>query len=161
MHPSGMPSFFAPPMPFQPEELHKHVKQLEHAYAVLPGDDLNARTAVAKAIVAAVGAFIEGSLAEQGGAKGLPGWAATKRGGLWPCWEALRTAFPSATSPDIWTRNDAEMKRLKTLRNDVDHGNIVEQSRLSLERPTAHREAAIVVLTDVYAALGSNRPGWW
>jgi hypothetical protein len=62
MHPSEMQSFLAPPMPFHPEELHKHVTELERAFDRLPGEDLNARTAVAKATVAAVGAFMEGSI---------------------------------------------------------------------------------------------------
>lgn len=61
-----MQSFFAPPMPFHPEELHKHVTELERAFGQLPGEDLNARTAVAKATVAAVAAFMEGSIREQG-----------------------------------------------------------------------------------------------
>lgn len=65
MHPSEMQSFFAPPMPFHPEELHKHVTELERAFGQLPSEDLNARTAVAKATVAAVAAFMEGSIREQ------------------------------------------------------------------------------------------------
>lgn len=156
MHPARMPAVSAPPMPFQPEELYKHVKHLEHAYEILP-KDLNARTAVAKAIVAAVGAFVEGSLAEQGLAKGLPNWEAVKEAGMWRCWTTLREAFPNAS----WARNEDELRRIKNLRNDVDHGNIVNQDRLALDRPAAHREAAIAVLRDVYDALGSNRPGWW
>ena len=54
MHPSQMEAFAAPPMPFHLEELYRHVGELERAYDFL--SDLNARTAVAKAIVAAVDA---------------------------------------------------------------------------------------------------------
>lgn len=157
MHPSRLQSFFRPPMPFHPEELHKHVKSLERAYEVLPAGDLNAQIAVAKAIAAAVGAFTEGSLLEQGNVRPPPQWEARKGRGLWPQWKCLRAGFPATT----WDVDEAEFKRLKNLRNDVDHGNIVDRARLILDRPSAHREAALQVLAGVYDALGSRRPAWW
>ena len=74
-----------------------------------------------------------------------------------PRWRSLAASYPSAP----WAVNQAEFDRLRLLRNHVDHGNVVEQHRLILDNPSAHREAAIALLGFVYATLGSNRPGWW
>lgn len=62
MHPSLVLSFFAPPKPFHPEELYKHVKELERLYCAIPASDTNARTAQAKAIVSGTDSFAEGCL---------------------------------------------------------------------------------------------------
>ena len=90
MHPSLMPSYFAPPMPFHPEELHKHVKQLEQTYAEIPSADGNARIAVAKAIISATASFVEGclddltrfTLAEVGVPHPIGEWVLEKRRGF-------------------------------------------------------------------------------
>lgn len=49
-------------MPFHPEELYKHVKELERLYSEIPLSDTNARTAQAKAIVSCTDSFVEGCL---------------------------------------------------------------------------------------------------
>jgi hypothetical protein len=73
------------------EELHKHVTELERAFDRLPGEDLNARTAVAKATVAAVGAFREQGDVAIGRLPSLrPTWDARTMRGLWRMWEFLR-----------------------------------------------------------------------
>ena len=176
MHPSEMQSFFAPPMPFHPEELHKHVTELERAFCQLASDDLNARTAVAKATVAAVVAFMEGSIREQGNVavdrlpSHRPQWRKTTEQGLWPMWEFLRdTLCPELDKlcPELGPRwvptpmDEGEVKRLKRLRNDVDHGNVVNLADLRMTELFSHRRAAVAVLASVYKSLGSARPGWW
>ena len=50
------------PIPFHPETLHRHVKELEKAYDAIPVADTNGRTAVAMAIVTATASFVEGCL---------------------------------------------------------------------------------------------------
>ncbi len=158
MHPSQMQNVFAPPMPFHPEELYKHVKELERAYALLPATDTNARTAVAKAIAVAVGAFVERSLFQQGDLhRPVPaGWAKAQRG-LVDMWKCLTATFPAPPSKE----DEGAFERLKTLRNDVSHGNIVNQERLLLERVASHREEAVQILHGVYTAVGSRHPAWW
>jgi hypothetical protein len=170
MHPSEMQSFFAPPMPFHPEELHKHVTELERAFGQLPSDDLNARTAVAKATVAAVAAFMEGSIREQGNVAidrlpfHRPKWIkASTKVGLWAMWELLRDDLcPGLGLRWLPTLMDEEhVKRLKKLRNDIDHGTVVALVDLRMTELFSHRIAAVEVLANVYKSLGSARPGWW
>jgi hypothetical protein len=137
-------------MPFHPEELHKHVKQLEQAYAEIPSADGNARIAVAKAIISATASFVEGclddltrfTLAEVGVPHPIGEWVLEKRRGFQDKKEFLKEQL--AVLRAGWQVNDCpeslfvegRMKHNKPglfqLRNKVAHGDVVDQADLRL-----------------------------
>jgi hypothetical protein len=148
------------------------VRELERVLAMLDEmeADLRAKTAVAVAIIAAVGAFLEGSLREVGdtsvgslSAAEQNAWADAAKGGLWPMWVALRDKVCPALGK-VWeatSDDEVEFRELKDLRNDVAHGNPVEPVRLKLLQQISHRIQAQGVLRPVYKSLGTAPPVWW
>jgi hypothetical protein len=57
--------------------------------------------------------------------------------------------------------DEDHFRRLKDLRNDVDHGSVVALVDLRMTELSSHRIAAVAALAAVYESLGSARPGWW
>ena len=165
MHPSLISSTFfaAPPMPWHPEELHKQVLVLEKLYDSLP-DDMNARTAMAKAVVWAASSFLEGCLqqlveslcAEEKIAVPKLGGLANKREFV-----ISRAKKKSTFSVDA---NNASTRFVedtyKDLRNKVDHGNKVNADDLHLDNVSFFRNAAADYLDQLYRSFGIGRPGW-
>ena len=177
-HPSLMPSFFAPPMPFHPEELHKHVKELERIYLTLPETDGNGRIALAKSVISATASFVEGcldALCEQVlGELGMPSdlsnpllnrlWGlnvkidyvkhslAPKRNG----WLVINNNIAMF----VENRLPNKQQGLLTLRNLIDHGDVVNIPALRMDNITFFRITACKYLERVYQSLGVGRPGW-
>jgi len=173
-----MPSFFAPPMPFHPEELHKHVKELERIYHLIPDPDTNQKTALAKAIISATASFVEGCLdsmfrptlsqltipqtlndAMLGGLRGLQDKITFAKKRLAP----LRNGWKvkdNVASKFIEGRFPNNKPGLVQLRNLIDHGNPVSQTELRLDDIGYFRRCGCTYLEQVYASLGIAKPGW-
>ncbi len=171
MHPSLMPSYFAPPMPFHPEELYKHIKHLEQVYTTIPTADGNARTAVAKAIIAATASFVEGclddlitfSLTEVGVPQSIREWVMANLRSLRNKTDFLKKRLAGLRVG--WQVKDSQTSKfvegqLPELRNKVDHGDVVEQANLRLDRIAEFRILACEYLEQVYASMGVGTPGW-
>jgi hypothetical protein len=78
-------------------------------------------------------------------------------------WEFLRDDLCPGLGPR-WvptSEDDVRCRRLKDLRNDVDHGNVVALVDLGMTELSSHRVTAVALLAKVYESLGSARPGWW
>jgi hypothetical protein len=165
MHPSLMPSFFAPPMPFQPEELFRHVVQLERVYVGLDSGDSNARMAVAKAIVASVAHFVEGSLKDQirfhlrdlGTPEPVVALVEKQQRGLEDQKDLVKVLVLLREGAPI----SASIKELQALRNKIAHGAVVEATQLHLDDIGHFRQLAIGYLKEVYTGLKQPHPGWW
>jgi hypothetical protein len=176
-HPSVMSSFFAPSMPFHPEELHKHVVELERTYCLIPDPDTNQKTALAKAIISATASFVEGCLdsmfcptlnqlaipqtlhnAMIGGFRGLQNKIDFAKKHLAPLRNGWRVK-DNAASKFIENRQKNSLG-LVQLRNKIDHGNHVSQSELRLEDIGYFRRCGCAYLDQVYASLGIAKPGW-
>jgi len=177
MDPSLMVSFFAPPMPFRPEELYKHVRELEGLYGTIAASDTNARTAQAKAIVSATDSFLEGwlgslfqqTLGELGVPESFRGFVVGKLRGLRAKLEFAKKML--APLRQGWKVQDDAVSKfvedrsgndpgLPTLRNRIDHGDVVAQSDLRLNSIEFFRQTACTYLEQVYDSLGVGRPGW-
>ncbi|HYA39897.1 MAG TPA: hypothetical protein VEF34_01230 [Syntrophobacteraceae bacterium] len=175
-----MESFFAPPMPFHPEELYKHIRHLEQVYNAIPPTDGNARTAMAKAIISATASFVEGcvddlitfTLAAVGVPPPILEWVKGRRrlrglddkiqllksvlAGLragWQVKESPASQFIEGPMPD-------NKPGLRQLRNKVDHGSVVEQADLRVDRVAEFRILACEYLVQVYASMNVGTPGW-
>ena len=165
-------------MPFHPEELHQHVKELERLYAVIPGLDTNAKTALAKAIISATASFVEGCLDSMSSQTlrqlGIPQvWTDDIVLGLKGLYDKitfvkkrlahLRSGWQvkdNALSKFIEDRLGENRPGLLKLRNLIDHGNVVAQADLRLNNITYFRLAACTYLEQVYTSLGIGKPGW-
>lgn len=176
-HPSLMPSFFAPPMPFHPEELYKQIKELERLYRGIPVSDTNARTAQAKAVISSASSCVEGcvislsrqTLGELGVPEPLTDHMLGKLRGLRDKLEfakkklaPLRNGWnvkDDAASQFVEDRS-GDVPGLRKLRNKIDHGDVVAQSDLRLNDIEYFRRAICAYLEQVYDSLGVARPGW-
>ena len=175
-HPSSMASYFAPTMPFHPEELYKQLKHLESIYLTLDSAEIDARTALAKAIVAGTASLIEGCLHDLA-AFGLSeakvpdsikarvlrtvNSLSKKSDFLKSDIVPLRGTWSvakDATSEFIEGGSDA---CLRPLRNKVDHGGMINQAHLRLDNITDFRKLAIAYLRQVYASMNVPEPGWF
>jgi hypothetical protein len=167
-------------MPFQPEELYKHVKQLEHAYMALPTADANARVAVAKAIVSANASLVEGCLddlirfvlTEVGVPSPIVKWIGKRRKlqGLQDKMNFLKDVLSTLRAG--WLIQDGQASRfaegrmpdgkpgLVQLRNKVDHGEVVDQSDLRLNSIDSFRTNLCDYLKEVYASMKAPPTGW-
>jgi len=170
----------APVIPFQPEELHRQVRELEQVYGQIPALDvhLNGRLAVAMAIVAATGSFLEGALhavlRERLGDKVKDGVIlddllktmrsiesklrylkdrAIPLGGNWSVADDQVSRFVENKLP-------GKTRGLVDLRNRVGHGAPVEQADLHLNDVKFFRQTTCAYLERVYASFGQQKPGW-
>lgn len=178
MHPSMMPSFFTLPMPFHPEELHKHVKELERVYSTSPNLDTNGKEALAKAIISATASFVEGcidavseqTVAELGNPPNLRAAKPDGHAGLYDKTEYVKNQLAplrmgwivktDAISQFVEGGVGTPEPGLRGLRNLIAHGNLVGQKHLRLDNISYFRNAACDYLEQVYASLGIAKPGW-
>lgn len=155
-------SFAAPPMPYQPEELYKHVKILEEVYLSLP-DETNRKQAIAKAIIGTVASFLEGYLQQKideiGAPKPIEGMFKRrtfvedylKNNGNWKVVE---------NDPAIqFVRNDGE-NDLRKLRNKIDHGAKVDTNDLHLDNISFFRESVSKYIQQLSDSFKTEKPGW-
>lgn len=157
-------SFAAPPMPYHPEELHKHIKVLEEVYSSLP-DETNRKQAISKAIIGAVGSFLEAYLQQRideiGAPKKDPPNNMYKRrtfvedylknNGNWKVVE---------NDPAIqFVRNDGG-NDLRKLRNKIDHGAKVDTNDLHLDNISFFRESVSKYIEQLSDSFKSEKPGW-
>jgi hypothetical protein len=153
---ADMPSYFGPPEPFHVEALYRHVVELEGLWRWIPEDKPNAREALAKAIVAASAAFLEGSLDHAlrvyYGSRGEPMPELDGLRNLLEHVQSLITPRPDATARGAFA--------LLNLRNNVDHGDRVDPPRLKLDAIGSHRAAAAAYVREVFPRLGLEVPGW-
>lgn len=173
-----MPSYFAPPMPFHPEELYGHLKQLEQVFAGLSLSNTNARVAMAKAMISATASFVEGcldclaafTLSDLQVPQPARDQILERLRGLQDKTELLKKRLAGLRSG--WQVQDGPASQfvegripsgrpgLRQLRNLVDHGDVVEQADLRLENIGEFRGYARSYLEAVYASLGVETPGW-
>ncbi len=165
-------------MPFHPEELYKHVKQLEQIYTTIPASDTNARTALAKAIISASANFLEGCLTALigetlavlavpqsvrehvlGGFRGLKNkrlFVKERLAGLRSKWQVKENDI----SKFVEGRMKGNKPGLSQLRNKIGHGEVVQMQDLRLNNIGYFRDSACKYLEQVYASVGVGKPGW-
>lgn len=177
-HPSIMPSFFAPPMPFHPEELHRDVRLLEQIYDLIPIADTNLRTSLAKAIICATSNFMEGCLDSMtvqtlgelrvpqpisnhvlDGLRGLADKTTFAKERLAPLRKGWQVK-DDASSQFVENRLGQRSPGLRQLRNWIDHGEVMAQTALRLNDVAYFRRAACAYLEQVYTSLGIETPAW-
>jgi len=159
-----MQSFAAPPMPWHPEELYREALSLEAVYKAIPADDMNARRAVAKAVVWAASSFLEGCLqqlveslcAEEKIAVPKLRGLANKREFVLKRAKQKNTFCVDPDNASIRFIEDD----FDELRNKVDHGKKVDTANLHLNDISFFREAAREFLEQVYRSLEIGKPGW-
>jgi hypothetical protein len=172
LDPSSM-QFYAAPLPFHPEELYKHVKDLERIFATIP--DHNGRVTLAKAIIAATGSFVEGCLDDlirmTLGRVGVPApiqkWildnksSGIARSGMARKSEFLKDLLAGLRSGwKVSKRASDFIEGVRQLRNKVDHGNAVDEVDLRFGSIHDFRTMACDYLEQVYASVDEPKPGW-
>jgi hypothetical protein len=146
-------------MPFNPEELHKHVKELERIWDWIPEGEPNARVALAKAIVAATASFVEGTLDELIVRRCRMAGKKPNLGSLMKCVKWVRTNHPAPP-------HDKDVVKIIKLRDLVDHGKRVDRAKrvqgveFRIEDVVWFRSWACAYLKLVYEGLGEKVPGW-
>jgi hypothetical protein len=151
-------------MPWHPEELHKHVLVLEEVYNSLLVDNTNARQAVAKAVIWATSSFLEGclqQLVEQLCAEEkikVPNLNGLVNKREWVISRAKRRKTYSVDSNRTSTRFVED--EFAKLRNDVDHGEKVDTTKLRLDNISFFRQTAGDYLEQVYRSFDIGKPGW-
>lgn len=144
----------------------------------IPSSNINARVAVAKAVISATASFVEGCLNE------LAAYTLSDLGVLQPIRDQVlerlrglhdKTELPKKRLAGLrsgWQVQDATESQfvegrmpngrpgLRQLRNQVDHGDVVEQTDLLLDHIEDFRNYARTYLEAVYASLGVATPGW-
>ena len=154
MHPSQVPSYFAPPGGFPPEVLYRQVRELERIWATwIPADDSNAGEALAKALVSAAAGFLEectGDLIRTLPVTGKPARRLDNHLGWFKARAEERGAVLDGKAAD----------ELHALRNDVDHGRAVDPARLHLENIGWYRSTVADYVRAVYTLESVTVPAW-
>lgn len=177
-HPSQMPFYFAPPMPFHPEELCRQLQELEHVYVGIPTSNTNGRVALAKAIVAATANLIEGclddlisvSLSDLQVPQAIQDQVLERLRGLHDKTEFVKKrlapmrcgwqAQDQPASEFVEGRMPNGTPSLRQLRNLIDHGDTVERAHLRLDEIEEFGNLARRYLLSAYGSLGITTPGW-
>jgi hypothetical protein len=163
---------FEPPAQhvWHPENLYKHVIDLEGLFTDLGPTRDRERAAVAKAIASAAGSFLEGTLFEL--IQQVFERNASHLGGLAMKWnKRLRSKRPPGLGETLTSFEDvvkainpgATITRpsyLYGVRNAVDHGDLIQPGALHFDDPKFFRRQAYDYLATAYQAVGISPPGW-